>query len=125
MPEIEGYTNGSKVDVNESTPLLQLTCHANGARPAAAIEWYKNGNLVTENVVMSTEPVPGSKKENTRNVLSIRGDLRNEQQAANYVCRAKHKALSSVLETMVTLNVLCKLCFLCVQVVVLINKYYL
>lgn len=108
MPVIEGYSNGSRVEVNESTPLLQLTCHANGARPAATIEWYKNGNRVTENVVMTTEPVPGSKKENTKSVLSIRGDLRNEQQGANYVCRAKHKAVTMVLETMVTLNVLCK-----------------
>ena len=107
--EIDGYSNGTKVDVNESTPLLQLTCHAKNARPGAGIEWYKNGRLVTTNIVNITEPITGDKRENTKSVISIRGDLRNEQQGAVYTCRATHEAITiSTLQTMVTLNILCK-----------------
>ncbi|XP_063441926.1 synaptogenesis protein syg-2-like [Mytilus trossulus] len=105
--EIDGYSNGTKVDVNESTPLLQLTCHAKNARPGAGIEWYKNGRLVTTNIINTTEPITVDKRENTKSVISIRGDLRNEQQGAVYTCRATHEAITiSTLQTMVTLNIL-------------------
>jgi len=112
IPEIEGYSNGSNVDVNESTPLLQLTCNARNARPAANIEWFKNGHQITNSIEYKVIQIPGDKRENARSVVSIRGDLRNEQQGAVYVCRAKNAALTiDTLQTMVTLNVLCKSIF--------------
>ena len=107
MPEIEGYNNGSNVDVNESTPLLQLTCNARNARPAANIEWFKNGHQISNSIEYKVIQIPGDKRENARSVISIRGDLKNEQQGAVYVCRAKNDALTiDTLQTMVTLNVL-------------------
>ena len=112
MPEIEGYNNGSNVDVNESTPLLQLTCNARNARPAANIEWFKNGHQISNSIEYKVIRIPGDKRENATSVISIGGDLRNEQQGAVYVCRAKNAALTiDTLQTMVTLNVLCKSIF--------------
>lgn len=87
-----------------------MSCEVRRGHPAATIEWFRNGNLVTENVRYSTEPVTtGSKLMTARSTMTITNIA--DHHNSIYMCRAKNDALgNNWMQTFVKLNVLCE-CF--------------
>ena len=109
QPVILDHPNGSRVDVSFRDPLLVLTCRAENARPAAAITWYKNGQLVNENIEYTVETIPNDKLEHAQSVLTLTPDFRAKEHGAIYTCKATNDAIEGrFLRTEVTINVLCK-----------------
>ena len=108
QPEILGYLNASTIALSPDENQLIMSCEVRKGHPAATIEWFRNGNLVVENVRYSSEPVTsGSKLMTARSTITISniGDHHN----SIYMCRAKNDALgNNWMQTFVKLNVLCK-----------------
>ncbi|KAK3106873.1 hypothetical protein FSP39_001753 [Pinctada imbricata] len=104
LPVIENHGNGSVIDVSPAETTLDLTCVVRNGHPAADIQWLKNGVLVTNNVIYSTELVNSSKLRTAKSVLTIPAG--REQHDSVFVCQAKNQALSSWMQTFVKLNVL-------------------
>nr|XP_022326669.1 nephrin-like isoform X2 [Crassostrea virginica] len=106
QPEILGYLNASTIALSPDENQLIMSCEVRRGHPAATIEWFRNGNLVVENVRYSSEPVtPGSKLMTARSTITISniGDHHN----SIYMCRAKNDALgNNWMQTFVKLNVL-------------------
>ena len=103
MPTIEGYTNGSEVQVPHEKESLSLTCISNNGKPAAAIKWFKGTTEITEGVVASSETL-ASKLENSKSVLTFKPHQDDNQ--AMYRCEASNDALVRPLATSVQLSVL-------------------
>ena len=108
QPEILGYLNASTIALSPDENQLIMSCEVRKGHPAATIEWFRNGNLVVENVRYSSEPMTsGSKLMTARSTITISniGDHHN----SIYMCRAKNDALgNNWMQTFVKLNVLCK-----------------
>ncbi|XP_061188981.1 nephrin-like isoform X2 [Saccostrea echinata] len=106
QPEILGYANASTIALSPDENQLTMTCEVRRGHPAATIEWYRNGNLVTENVRTSNEPVSGGSKLMTaRSIITITNIA--DHHNSIYMCRAKHDALNkNWMQTFVKLNVL-------------------
>ena len=108
MPQIIGHSNGTVVEVPFSQPLLQLTCVATNARPAAVLKWFRNKEEVTEGVAYTVEAIENDKRENSRSILSL-SPRYPEDNNAIYTCQAQNDALTAgPLQVMVKLSVLCK-----------------
>ena len=109
MPEIEGHTNGSTVDVSHTEPVLQLTCISRLGRPAAVLQWFRNGDEVTTGLNYSLESIQGDKRENAKSKITIHPEYRDGKNNAVYMCRASNSAVEGTpLETMIVLTVQCK-----------------
>lgn len=107
MPEIEGYTNGSVVEVPQTQALLSLTCKAANGRPPATISWYRNGVKVTNNVEYSTQSTTGDKRSTAISVVRIRLTQRRDENNAIYTCQATNTAISGPpLTTVVQISIL-------------------
>lgn len=111
-PIIQGYANGSVVEVPHTHRSLQLVCEARNGRPAAEIEWYRNNQKVVQNVDYQTEPIFGDKRVNARSILTLTLYGNNENDAV-YRCQARNDAMRGMsLSTVVQISILCK-CFSC------------
>ncbi|XP_041373934.1 nephrin-like isoform X2 [Gigantopelta aegis] len=107
MPEIEGYQNGSTVEVPHTQRVVQLTCVARKGRPPAALDWFRNGQKVTQNVNYSTEGLAGDKRVNARSIITVRWQHSSQENDAVYSCQAKNSALQGdVLSTTVQISIL-------------------
>ncbi|XP_067679249.1 nephrin-like isoform X2 [Haliotis asinina] len=107
MPEIEGYSNGSVVEVPQTQSLLSLTCKAANGRPPATISWYRNGVKVTNNVEYSTQSSTGDKRSTAISIIHIRLTQRRDENNAIYTCQATNTAISgSPLTTVVQISIL-------------------
>ncbi|XP_048773345.2 nephrin-like isoform X3 [Ostrea edulis] len=106
QPEILGYANASTIALSPDENQLIMSCEVRRGHPAATIEWFRNGNLVTENVRYSTEPViTGSKLMTARSTMTITNIA--DHHNSIYMCRAKNDALgNNWMQTFVKLNVL-------------------
>lgn len=108
QPEILGYRNASTVALSPDDNQLIMICEVRNGHPAATIEWYRNGNLVVENVRYSSEPTMSENKLMTaRSTITISNIA--DHHNSIYMCRAKNDALgNNWMQTFVKLNVLCK-----------------
>ncbi|KAL8624534.1 hypothetical protein ACOMHN_005836 [Nucella lapillus] len=106
-PVIQGYQNGSTVEVPFTRRSLELVCEARNGRPPALIEWHRNGENIVNNVAYETEPVSaGDKRTNARSTLTLtlQGNSEND---ATYSCQAKNSAvMGTALTTVVTISIL-------------------
>ena len=109
VPVIQGYQNGSTVEVPYTRRSLQLVCEARNGRPAAELEWFRNEQKVVQNVVYETEPVASDdKRTNAKSTLSLSLQGNSENDAV-YRCQAKNSAvIGQPLSTVVTISILCK-----------------
>ncbi|XP_038624220.1 kin of IRRE-like protein 1 isoform X1 [Tachyglossus aculeatus] len=97
-PEIEG---GPVLLLRAGTP-FNLTCRAPSAKPAATIDWLRDGTL-QEDGVASTEFLPDGKRETTVSHLLIHPtDL---DIGRVYTCRSTNTAVPAGKEVSIQLNV--------------------
>ena len=109
MPEIIGHPNGTIVEVPFSQPMVQLTCIATNARPAARLKWLKNDEEVTEGTEYIVEDIDNDKRQNSQNTLSFSPQYPEDNNAI-FACQAQNDALiAGPLQVMVKLSVQCKL----------------
>ncbi|KAM4690987.1 kin of IRRE-like protein 1 [Rhinophrynus dorsalis] len=100
-PEHPVIDGGSEILLRAGTP-TNLTCHARSAKPAASIDWFRDGNLQT-GAVTSTEVLADGKRVNTVSYLLI---YPTDQDIGRiFTCRAWNEAIPSGKETSVKLNV--------------------
>lgn len=106
QPKILGYRNASTVALSPDDNQLIMICEVRNGHPAATIEWYRNGNLVVENVRYSSEPTMSENKLMTaRSTITISNIA--DHHNSIYMCRAKNDALgNNWMQTFVKLNVL-------------------
>ncbi|KAK7106268.1 nephrin-like isoform X2 [Littorina saxatilis] len=106
VPVIQGYQNGSTVEVPYTRQSLQLVCEARNGRPAAEIEWFRNDQKVVQNVHYEVEPIVGDKRSNAKSTLSLTLHGNSENDAV-YRCQAKNDAvIGRPLSTVVTISIL-------------------
>ncbi|TRY84676.1 hypothetical protein DNTS_016292, partial [Danionella cerebrum] len=72
---------------------LNLTCHANNAKPAASIMWIRNGETLLRD----------GKRESTESTLHISAS--NIESGQQITCRAANKAAPNGKETTVTIDI--------------------
>uniref|UniRef100_A0A8C2Y7N6 Kirre like nephrin family adhesion molecule 3 n=1 Tax=Coturnix japonica TaxID=93934 RepID=A0A8C2Y7N6_COTJA len=81
---------------------LNLTCHADNAKPAASIIWMRKGEVVN-GATYSKTLLRDGKRESIMSTLFIApSDIENGE---NIVCRATNKAIPSGKETSVTIDI--------------------
>ncbi|KAI8775331.1 nephrin [Biomphalaria glabrata] len=106
-PSILDYSNGSTVEISYSQRSHDLVCEARDGRPAATIEWFRNGRKVTENIRYSVESRPNDKRETARSTLTISLTNHKSENEAIYVCQARNTAVfGPPLSTTVSISVL-------------------
>ncbi|XP_012942646.1 nephrin [Aplysia californica] len=106
-PKILDYNNGSTVEVPHTQETLELTCEARLGRPAASIDWYRNGIKVTENIRYGVESLPGDKRETARSTLTVSLSNHHEENGAVYRCEASNSAVfGPALTASVSLSIL-------------------
>ena len=116
VPVIQGYQNGSTVEVPYTRRSLQLVCEAHNGRPAAELEWFRNEQKVVQNVVYETEPILDDKRINAKSTLTLTLQGNSENDAV-YRCQAKNSAvIGQPLSTVVTISILCKWDSVCYHV---------
>ncbi|XP_015676938.1 kin of IRRE-like protein 3, partial [Protobothrops mucrosquamatus] len=81
---------------------LNLTCHADNAKPAASIIWMRRGEVIN-GATYSKTVVRDGKRESIISTLFVSpSDIENGQ---SIVCRATNKAVPSGKETSVTIDI--------------------
>jgi len=108
QPEIVGYRNGSVVRVADKLVPLNLTCRAAAAKPAATLNWLRNGvDLSVDNagVAYSTlESTVSVKLRDAESVLTFTPS--DDDNEAYYSCTAHNDALQRPYTVTVQLGVL-------------------
>ncbi|XP_062849213.1 kin of IRRE-like protein 1a isoform X2 [Trichomycterus rosablanca] len=97
-PVIEG---GPEILLTAGVP-HNLSCVSRGAKPAAVIEWQKDG-LPIEGAVSTTDLLPDRKRVTTRSYLPV--NPLDTDTGKNFTCVASNQAVSTGKRTSVTLNV--------------------
>ncbi|XP_066575332.1 kirre like nephrin family adhesion molecule 3, like [Amia ocellicauda] len=97
-PVVEG---GPIVRLKALTP-YNLTCRAPGAKPAAQITWYRDGEL-QDSAIYSKTLMDDGKRELALSVLPVTPDDRDSGRT--YTCRVTNPAAPAGKQTSVTLNV--------------------
>ncbi|KAL4657245.1 kin of IRRE-like protein 1 isoform X1 [Arapaima gigas] len=97
-PVVEG---GPQILLTAGVP-YNLSCVSRGAKPAAVIEWLKDG-VVVEGGISSTEVLPDRKRVTTRSLLSILP--LDTDTGRNITCMASNLAVPTGKRTTVSLNV--------------------
>ncbi|CAG5131926.1 unnamed protein product, partial [Candidula unifasciata] len=106
-PVILGYRNNSHVEVPYTQQSIDLVCEARNGRPAATIEWFRNGIKVTDNVRYGTESNPDDKRETATSTITISLANHQEENGTVYKCQAKNSAVfGPPLSMSVTLSIL-------------------
>uniref|UniRef100_A0A8D2IYA8 Kirre like nephrin family adhesion molecule 3 n=1 Tax=Varanus komodoensis TaxID=61221 RepID=A0A8D2IYA8_VARKO len=81
---------------------LNLTCHADNAKPAASIIWMRKGEVIN-GATYSKTVLRDGKRESIMSMLFVSpSDIENGQ---TIVCRATNKAIPSGKETSVTIDI--------------------
>uniref|UniRef100_H2RJJ8 Kirre like nephrin family adhesion molecule 3, like n=1 Tax=Takifugu rubripes TaxID=31033 RepID=H2RJJ8_TAKRU len=97
-PVVEG---GPVVRLKAHTP-HNLTCKASGAKPAAEITWYRDGEVM-ETAIYSKTPMEDGKRENAVSLLPIIPE--DSDTGRTYTCRVLNPAAPAGQQTSVTINV--------------------
>ncbi|KAM9481563.1 kin of IRRE-like protein 3 isoform 1-T1 [Clarias gariepinus] len=97
-PVIDG---GPVVSLRAGDP-LNLTCHADNAKPAASIIWIRNGEVLN-GVMYSKTVFRDGRKESTVSSLYISPS--NIESGQTIICRASNKAVPNGKESSVTIDI--------------------
>nr|XP_014340394.1 PREDICTED: kin of IRRE-like protein 3 [Latimeria chalumnae] len=100
-PDHPVIIGGPVISLRAGDP-LNLTCHADNAKPAASIIWMRNGEVLN-GAMYSKTLLRDGKRESTVSTLYISpSDIESGQ---HIVCRATNKAIPNGKETLVTIDV--------------------
>ncbi|CAL1531983.1 unnamed protein product [Lymnaea stagnalis] len=106
-PMILDYMNGSTVEVPYTQKTLELSCEARDGRPAASIEWFRNGVKMTDKIRYRIESRANDKRETARSTLTISLTNYQAENGAIYKCQARNSAVfGPPLTTSVVLSIL-------------------
>uniref|UniRef100_A0A8D0CK48 Kirre like nephrin family adhesion molecule 3, like n=1 Tax=Scleropages formosus TaxID=113540 RepID=A0A8D0CK48_SCLFO len=97
-PVVEG---GPVVKLKAHTP-HNLTCRASGAKPAAEITWYRDGEI-QESAIYSKTLMEDGKREAAVSMLPLVPD--DKDSGRTYTCRVLNPAAPAGRQTSVTINV--------------------
>uniref|UniRef100_A0A8C9ZYI7 Kirre like nephrin family adhesion molecule 3, like n=1 Tax=Sander lucioperca TaxID=283035 RepID=A0A8C9ZYI7_SANLU len=97
-PVVEG---GPVVRLKAHTP-HNLTCRASGAKPAAEITWYRDGEVMETSIYSKTLMEDG-KKESAVSMLPIIPE--DSDSGRTYTCRVLNPAAPAGRQTSITINV--------------------
>ncbi|XP_048367969.1 kin of IRRE-like protein 3 isoform X3 [Sphaerodactylus townsendi] len=100
-PDDPVIIGGPVVSLRAGDP-LNLTCHADNAKPAASIIWMRRGEVIN-GATYSKTILRDGKRESIMSTLFVSpSDIENGQ---TIVCRATNKAIPSGKETSVTIDI--------------------
>nr|XP_005294734.1 kin of IRRE-like protein 3 isoform X1 [Chrysemys picta bellii] len=100
-PDDPVITGGPVISLRAGDP-LNLTCHADNAKPAASIIWMRNGEVINGATYSKTLLRDGKRESIVSTLFIGPSDIENGQ---NIVCRATNKAIPSGKETSVTIDI--------------------
>ncbi|XP_055370289.1 kin of IRRE-like protein 3 isoform X2 [Betta splendens] len=104
-PEDPVISGGPVVSLRAGDP-LNLTCHADNAKPAASIIWIRNGEVLNGAMYskVSTETLlRDGRRESTMSMLYLSPSIIETGQ--QIICRASNKAVPNGKETSVTIDI--------------------
>ncbi|XP_067364380.1 kin of IRRE-like protein 3 isoform X7 [Channa argus] len=100
-PEDPVISGGPVVSLRAGEP-LNLTCHADNAKPAASIIWIRNGEVLN-GAMYSKNFLRDGKRESTVSMLYLSPSIIETGQ--QIICRASNKAVPNGKETSVTIDI--------------------
>uniref|UniRef100_A0A8B9LB88 Kirre like nephrin family adhesion molecule 3 n=1 Tax=Astyanax mexicanus TaxID=7994 RepID=A0A8B9LB88_ASTMX len=100
-PEDPVIDGGPIVSLRAGDP-LNLTCHADNAKPAASIIWIRNGEVLN-GAMYSKTLLRDGRRESTVSTLYISPS--NIETGQKIICRASNKAIPNGKETSVTIDI--------------------
>ncbi|XP_057204169.1 kin of IRRE-like protein 3 isoform X5 [Triplophysa rosa] len=100
-PEDPVITGGPVVSLRAGDP-LNLTCHADNAKPAASIIWIRNAEVLN-GAMYSKTLLRDGRRESTVSTLYISAS--NIESGQKIICRASNKAVPNGKETSVTIDI--------------------
>ncbi|XP_036359051.1 nephrin-like isoform X2 [Octopus sinensis] len=104
VPKIVGHKNASTIDIPYTQDEIKLECVAHNGRPAARLEWFKDGEKITTGISYRTETKPGEKLSTAISVLTYRPKFNYNDALLS--CQASNDAVQGPpLETFVQLSI--------------------
>ncbi|XP_041425112.1 kin of IRRE-like protein 3 isoform X2 [Xenopus laevis] len=100
-PDDPVITGGPVISIRAGDP-LNLTCHADNAKPAATITWMKNGEVLNGATYYKTLLRDGKRESIISTLFVSSSEIENGQ---TITCRATNKAVPGGKETTVTINI--------------------
>ncbi|KAK2506096.1 hypothetical protein MC885_012179, partial [Smutsia gigantea] len=100
-PDDPVILGGPVISLRAGDP-LNLTCHADNAKPAASIIWLRKGEVINGATYSKTLLRDGKRESIVSTLFISPGDVENGQ---NIVCRATNKAIPGGKETSVTIDI--------------------
>uniref|UniRef100_A0A3P9C651 Kirre like nephrin family adhesion molecule 3 n=2 Tax=Maylandia zebra TaxID=106582 RepID=A0A3P9C651_9CICH len=100
-PEDPVISGGPVVSLRAGDP-LNLTCHADNAKPAASIIWIRNGEVLN-GAMYSKTLLRDGKRESTVSTLYLSPS--NIETGQQITCKASNKAVPNGKETSVTIDI--------------------
>ncbi|XP_030599725.1 kin of IRRE-like protein 3 isoform X2 [Archocentrus centrarchus] len=100
-PEDPVISGGPIVSLRAGDP-LNLTCHADNAKPAASIIWIRNGEVLN-GAMYSKTLLRDGKRESTVSTLYLSPS--NIETGQQIICKASNKAVTNGKETSVTIDI--------------------
>ncbi|XP_039619988.1 kin of IRRE-like protein 3 isoform X6 [Polypterus senegalus] len=102
VPPDDPIINGGPVISLRAGDPLNLTCHADNAKPAASVIWIRNGEVLSGATYTKTLLRDG-RRESTVSTLYITPS--NIESGQQITCRASNKAVPNGKETSVTIDI--------------------
>ncbi|KAJ4923253.1 hypothetical protein JOQ06_026358, partial [Pogonophryne albipinna] len=100
-PEDPVISGGPVVSLRAGDP-LNLTCHADNAKPAASIAWIRNGQVLN-GAMNSKTLLRDGRRESTASTLYLSPS--NIETGQQITCKASNKAVPNGKETSVTIDI--------------------
>ncbi|KAM7413437.1 hypothetical protein PAMA_020704 [Pampus argenteus] len=100
-PEDPVISGGPVVSLRTGDP-LNLTCHADNAKPAASIIWIRNGEVLN-GAMYSKTLLRDGRRESTVSTLYLSPS--NIETGQQIICKASNKAVPNGKETSVTIDI--------------------
>ncbi|CAB1433129.1 unnamed protein product [Pleuronectes platessa] len=100
-PEDPVISGGPVVSLRAGDP-LNLTCHADNAKPAASIIWIRNGEVLN-GAMYSKSLLRDGRRESTVSTLYLSAS--NIETGQQIICKASNKAVPNGKETSVTIDI--------------------
>ncbi|MBN3300475.1 KIRR3 protein, partial [Amia calva] len=102
VPPDDPVINGGPIVSLRAGDPLNLTCHADNAKPAASIIWIRNGEVLN-GAMYSKTLLRDGRRESTVSTLYISPS--NIETGQQIICRASNKAMPNGKETSVTIDI--------------------
>ncbi|XP_061537912.1 kin of IRRE-like protein 3 isoform X7 [Phycodurus eques] len=100
-PEDPVISGGPVVSLRAGDP-VNLTCHADNAKPAASIIWIRNGEVLNGAMYSKTLVRDGRRETTVSTLYLLPSNIETGQQI---ICKASNKAVPNGKETSVTIDI--------------------